>query len=439
MISWARLSAHIRSPLYGNGYALLLSGLASAGLGMVYWLLAARFYPAEFVGLNSAAISAMLLLSGLAQLSLNSALVRFLPRAGRAAGALVGYAYLSSGLAGALIGLIFIAQLERWAPALQAFFVPPGMLFIFVLSVLVWSVFALQDSVLTGLSQTIWVPLENLLVAFAKIVLLLIFARSFQQYGLFAAWMLPVAAAILPVNLFLVRRVLPNHSQLSEAEGEQLGLRQIVPYLANNYLGTIFFLAYSTLLPLLVTSMAGARANAYFYMPWMIATALQLVALNLTTSLMVEATRDRKRLGVYCYQVFLHSIRLLVPLVILILVAAPLVLRIYGLDYAQEGAGLLRLLALSTLPNIIVALYLALIRVQNQVRGVTLVQGALSILLLGMSYLLLPIYGISGVGLAALASQSCVAVALLFTELPAYLQRGRTIYLQERAALRRHR
>ena len=430
VFSWARLRAHIRSPLYGNGYALLLSGLASSGLGMAYWLLAARFYPAEFVGLNSAAISAMLLLSGLAQLSMNSALVRFLPRAGRTAGALVGYAYLSSVVAGALIGLFFVARLAFLTPALQAFFVQPALLLLFVLSVMLWSVFALQDSVLTGLSRAVWVPLENLLVALAKIVLLLSFARSFPQYGLFAAWMIPVVAAILPVNLLLVRRVLPIHRQTGGEEEEQPGLWQIARYLAGNYLGTIFFLAYATLLPLLVTNMAGPRVNAYFYMPWMIATALQLIVLNLTTSLMVEASRDQSKLSIYCYQILLHSTRLLVPLVVLILLAAPLVLRIYGPEYAQAGTGLLRLLALSTLPNLIVALYLTLARMQNRTRGVTFAQGALSILLLGTSYLLLPIYGLNGVGLAALLSQSCVAIALLFTELPSILQQGRARYLK---------
>lgn len=47
----------------------------------MYWVLAARFYSAEMVGLSSAALSAMLLLSGISQLSLNSVLVRFVPQA----------------------------------------------------------------------------------------------------------------------------------------------------------------------------------------------------------------------------------------------------------------------------------------------------------------------------------------------------------------------
>src|SRR4051812_43837128 len=91
--SLQRLLDHARTPLYRNGYALMLSAAATSGLGVVYWMLATRLYPAEVVGLNSAVISAMLLVAGVAQLSLVSVITRFLPRAGRAAGRLVGSAY----------------------------------------------------------------------------------------------------------------------------------------------------------------------------------------------------------------------------------------------------------------------------------------------------------------------------------------------------------
>ena len=83
------LMTHLRMPLYRNAYALLLSGVISSGLGMVYWVLAAQSYSAAVVGLTSAAVSAMMLLSGLAQMSMNSALLRFIPRAGVAAHRLI--------------------------------------------------------------------------------------------------------------------------------------------------------------------------------------------------------------------------------------------------------------------------------------------------------------------------------------------------------------
>ena len=68
-LSVQRLVAHTRTPLYRNGYALILSAAATSGLGVVYWMLATRYYPAEVVGLNSAVISAMLFVAGVAQLS----------------------------------------------------------------------------------------------------------------------------------------------------------------------------------------------------------------------------------------------------------------------------------------------------------------------------------------------------------------------------------
>ena len=64
----------------------MLSAAATSGLGVLYWMLATRHYPAEVVGLNSAMISAMLFVAGVAQLSLVSVITCFLPRAGRAAG-----------------------------------------------------------------------------------------------------------------------------------------------------------------------------------------------------------------------------------------------------------------------------------------------------------------------------------------------------------------
>ena len=74
----------IREPLYANAYALVANQVFSAGLGMLYWVLAARLYPAATYGASFAVISTLLLISGIAQLGLGAGLNRFLHRAGRA-------------------------------------------------------------------------------------------------------------------------------------------------------------------------------------------------------------------------------------------------------------------------------------------------------------------------------------------------------------------
>ena len=69
--------AHLRVPLFRDGYALVANEGLTAALGLVYWLIAAREYAPSVVGTNTAAISAMMFIAGVAQLNLMSALLRF--------------------------------------------------------------------------------------------------------------------------------------------------------------------------------------------------------------------------------------------------------------------------------------------------------------------------------------------------------------------------
>jgi glycosyltransferase involved in cell wall biosynthesis len=77
-LSRSALGAHLRAPLYREGYALPNCGLLSL-FAVVYWLVAARHYTPHNLGLNAAAISAVMFLAGVSQLNLVSALMRLLP------------------------------------------------------------------------------------------------------------------------------------------------------------------------------------------------------------------------------------------------------------------------------------------------------------------------------------------------------------------------
>jgi acetyltransferase-like isoleucine patch superfamily enzyme/O-antigen/teichoic acid export membrane protein len=417
--SWpaTRLMSHLRTPLFRNGYLLTLNGFLTSGLGILYWILAARLYSVDSVGLNSAALSAIILISGMAQLSLNGVMVRFVPLAGRWTTLLVVFSYLASQAAALVFSLVFIHGLGLWSPALGFFAASPVAVVACILAVMVWCIFALQDSVLTGLRQAMWIPIENTAFGAMKIVLLVPFALFFQQYGILASWMIPVALSLAPINILIFRYLIPRHKRDTAAIARPLAVKPIATYVAGNYPGSLFFLASTTLLPIVVTNQAGAGANAHFYLPWQICIALQLVAVNMTTSLTVEAVRDEGKLALYCRRVLVQIARVLVPAVLLCWLAAPSILRVFGKDYAGEGTLLLRLLAVSVLPNAAVTLYIAVARVRNRMRGIAIAQGLLSALVVGLSYAFLPLFGVAGVGWAYLTGQTLVAAALITTQL----------------------
>src|SRR5258707_10604181 len=134
---------HVRLPLFRNGYALLFNGAATSGLGLLYWALAARLYPAAVVGLNSALVAAMLLLAGIAQLSLNNVLVRFIPISGTYTRRLIVCSYLARGLAAIVVGVIFVRGVDFWSPPLGFLNRSAAWQWSFVLAIATWCIFAL--------------------------------------------------------------------------------------------------------------------------------------------------------------------------------------------------------------------------------------------------------------------------------------------------------
>jgi O-antigen/teichoic acid export membrane protein/aminoglycoside phosphotransferase (APT) family kinase protein len=413
----ARLIAHLRTPLYRNGYALVLSSATTSVLGVAYWILAARTYTPAVVGLNAAAISAMMFLAGVSQFNLMSALLRFIPGAGRATGRFVGYAYLISVSVAAVSSLIFLGGLGTWAPRLSFLGSRPVFNVWFTFATMAWCIFVLQDSVLTGLRQAKWVPVENTAFSLAKIALLVGFAKVLPHYGVLASWTIAMALTLLPVNGLILRRLIPKHVAAGHGDAARLVPAQVARYVAGDYLGSLCWLASTTLLPIMVTQQAGATANAYFFLSWQIAITLYAVSPNVGSALIVEAATDPAKLATYSYRVCVQAARIVVPLAAIGILGAPYVLRLFGPTYATEGAALLRLLALSALPHIVNSLYISVARVQRRVRAIVIVLAALCALVLILSHILLQRYGITGVGVAWLVSQTIIAGIVWATQL----------------------
>jgi O-antigen/teichoic acid export membrane protein len=413
------IRGHFAAPLYRNAYFLMASAGFTSVLGFLFWSVAAHRFEADVVGVNSAVISAMILVSGICQLGLNAVIVRYLPQAGAETRRLVLVSYAATGALSALVALAAALTSASWSPTLRVLADDGRWLGTFVVACAAWTIFSLQDSVMVGLRQARWIPVENSAASAAKIVILVLIAGLVPSGGIFVAWTVPVVLALFPVNLLIFRHLIPRH--LTRPATASWDSRKFAALAAGNYAGSLFLLASTALLPILVANESGATTTAYFYVPWMIATAVQLVAFNMATSLTVEVAFDESKLREYCRRVLVQMFRLVIPIVLVLILGAPYVLHAFGPQYASEGAVLLRLLGLATIPNMIIALGLSVARIQHSWRTILGIQGALCALTLGLSVILLRRLGIEGIGLAVLGSQTVVAASLMFGILRAVL------------------
>jgi aminoglycoside phosphotransferase (APT) family kinase protein/O-antigen/teichoic acid export membrane protein len=417
-LSRAGLGAHLRVPLYREGYALVLNSVLVSLFGVVYWLLAAHYYEAHVLGLNSAAISAMMFLAGISQLNLMSALMRFIPVAGRDTTRFVLSSYLLSVCIGGGVALFFLLGLGTWASALGFLTSSPGFVLWFVGATMAWCVFNLQDSVLTGLRAAVFVPLENLVYSIAKIALLVALVEVSPHYGIFASWTAALLASLVPVNLLIYGRLLRRRVQ---GEGRLPGRRQLARFVSADYVGALFWLSATMLMPVIVTAIKGATANAYFSLAWLIALPLLAVSASTGASLVVTGSGDEARLPTYARRVLIQTAAIVIPLALLLALASTSVLSLFGGKYATHSSTTLTLLALSAIPNVVNALYLSVYRVQRRMSRVITLLGFQCGIALVLGIVLLEVMGIVGIGVAWLVAQSVVAATLLLVEPQALL------------------
>lgn len=416
-MTFPRLVRHLRVPLFRSGYALVANTAATSLLGAVYWVAAARLYGADEIGVASALIAAMTLLSSLAALNLNSALNRFLPAAGDRAARLVWSSYAITVPLSAIAAAVFLAGLEWWTPGLRIIRSSPPATLGFVAATMLWTIFVLQDAALAGLRKAGWILTENTVYGVVKILLLVGFAGAATALGLFASWTLPLLALVIPVNLALFRRAIPEHHRATFEAQTGWTSAAVSRFAATDYVATLLWRASVSLLPIVVLEVAGAAANAYFYLAWTIAYTLYLVSRSTGIALVTEGALEPGKLVAYARRVLAQTAGLVIPAVVVIVVGAPWLLRVFGPEYAAEGSTVLRLLVLSAIPHIVVSLYVSIARVEQSLRSIVVLNGAVGVAVVATTLALLPTLGLAGVGWAWLLTQTAAALILLATRL----------------------
>ncbi|MFE4828948.1 lipopolysaccharide biosynthesis protein [Streptomyces sp. NPDC056672] len=394
--------------MFRNAYALMLSTGVSAALGLGFWLVAARYYTEEAVGQGSAAIAAMRLLASITATTMIGAVVRYVPRAGRATGPLVWRAYTISSLVVCVACVVFLLTLDLWGPSYAPLDgVTAGL--VFTASCVAWALLTLQDGVLTGLRKAFWVPVGNAVFSIGKLLLLIVFAGALPVLGVFVSWAAAIALSVLPLGWLVFRRLIPRQAA-ADRDREPPRPADIGRFLAGDSVGALFSLAMINLLPVMVAVRFDAAHNAFFYTAYTVGGTMEFMAINMASSLTAHASHSPDRLAEGVRGALRRMTFLLVPVVLVLVLFAPQVLAPFGDDYARHGTTVLRLLAAAALPRVVVELYIGVLRVQGRTGMLAALQGVMCVLVLGSALFLLGPAGISGAGLAMLLSMTLVAL-----------------------------
>ena len=402
-----------RSPLTRNGYALIASAVSTSGLGVVFWVIAAHVITPTELGIGSVMISSLLTIGYVSQLNLGNLLNRFLPTAGRGQLRLIASTYAAAGTTAVILSTVFVLVADRALPELSGVTsnVWTGLLFVF--GTLVWTIFALQDSVLAGLRRAVWVPIENTIYSTVKIIVLLMLAGAgIMSAGLFAAWTVPLLPIDIVINILILRSLATAHQSSAPAAENPLAWGTVFRFFRWDYVGSLMMIAAMGTAPIMVLTICGLEASASYHLCWTITYSLYLVSRSMGIALLTESVASKEKLGALAAAAIVQT---LVPLSCAagaIALGAPIVMSLFGSQYAAEASTLLSVLAISSIPWGLVTIFVAVARAQGWMAAIVASQAATLVITLGTAALLMPRMGVTGIGVGWLCAHLFVAVAI---------------------------
>jgi O-antigen/teichoic acid export membrane protein len=232
-----RALAALRDPLYHSSYALLGNSVGTTIAGVAFWAIAAHFYSQQTLGRSAALVSALMLLSILAQLNLPNALPRFIPEAGQSTGKFIACCYGVSSFTGLIGGLAFVTVLPSLSSQWHFIRDSPPLAIMFVAAAVVWQVFTLQDIALLSLRRPLVVPVENFVYGIAKLLMLVGVFSLLPSTGIFLSWVASLAVTVPVVNWLIFCRYLRNRDSVSVRGG--LRAREVIRFVSVDYIGSV--------------------------------------------------------------------------------------------------------------------------------------------------------------------------------------------------------
>jgi len=415
---------YLKEPLRKNALFFIMSNVLAAGLGFVFWVIVARNYISSEVGQATAMIAAITLLADLSSLGFQYGLIRFLPQEGSRE-RLINTCLTVSGLCSLVLVAVFILGLPLWSPSLlfaRHDFLLLSSIIIFTMA---FAISEMQKSAFVSLRSGGFFFVQRMVFLVARVAIVLPLVL-FGVLGILTSWWIALCLALV-VGTILLRRLQRGYRPLPTLDKRIVN--DIVCFSLGNYVAYNISSAPVTILPLLVLSLLGAEANAFYFIALTIASFLLFVPSSVSSSLFAEGSTHPERLRTNVIRATKFICLLLIPALIVVFLLGDKILLLFGKEYSRNSLEVLWLISLSSLPAAINSLYITLKQVQKKVRPIILVQTLKAVSIFVACYSLMRWLGLIGAGWGFVVGQGVISLGIGLVVLRQYGMRGVISYI----------
>jgi O-antigen/teichoic acid export membrane protein len=430
-LRWARTYVRVArgDSLVRNSLYMMSATVATAVLGYVFWIVAARVFSTAQVGIASAVISLCSTVALLTSLGPAAMLVERLHtyEQSHAWNSFIVRTCAATAAVTAVLAAVAVSLIAH-ARGYGSYFSAAGAAVLAVSGAAAWTVVQMYCSAFIAARRADGMfAVQGLISVFKVLLLVPLCAAGLGAPGIVVAW---VASAVIgaAVGAFWLLPRIGRCAIAAEPAGRPRKRRarharaarrraEYVSRLVGQHLTSAGGQMTPLLLPILVVARLGAGANAYFYITWMIGSVFFMVSPSISQALFAESVRYDTGLRPTVIKAFRIASLLLIPAMLVMVAGGKLILAIFGPAYVSAGYGLLVLLAISAMPDAVSNVAVSICRATNRLGYSVSINLGILVCTVAGAWLLMPRFGLLGVGIGWLAAQVVGALACI----PAFL------------------
>lgn len=370
----------ITDPLYRNSLFNMASTFILGGLGFVFWIIVARLYKTENVGIATTLISIMTLLSDLTVMGLNAGLNRYLPKSTHK-NELINSSFIIVTFVTLLTSIIFLLGLQVFSPPLL--FLRSNLFYIisFTLFLLFFAWNILIESIFMAFRAASNILMKNSATSILKLLLPFAFI-TFGAYGIFAS-----TASAFALGVFISLGVLILKFKIKPSISLNVSLiKETSVYSFANYMAGFMFAMPSLVLPVIILNTLSARYAAYYYVASMIQNILLIIPSAAAQALLTEGSYNEAEIKKHVKKAIAMILFILTPATAIIVFSGNILLQAFGKTYASEAFEFLQLYSASTIFTSLLLLSNAIMNVKHQIKYLIVSNVITAILTLFLSY-----------------------------------------------------
>lgn len=396
-----------KDPLIKNSMYLTVTYFCNSILGFFFWIVATRYYTPDDIGITSAILSSVFLISTISLIGLPISLIFYLPKYSKNANNIINSCLIVGIIVSIIFSLIFLLGIDIWAPKLKSTLENLEIMIIFIITTIMTTMASLMSGTFTAGKRSSFHMIRENIFGLTKIFLLILFL-GFGSIGIFISWSLGLIISII-IGFFLLFKLWKYVPTFTFDPV----IKNMARFSIGNHIGSICYNLPKLIFPIMIMDLISTESAGYFFIAMTISGLLYAIPTSIVGPFLVESS-NKEKFWDNVNNTIKFSICILVPGLLLFAIFGKFILNIFNPNYADHSFITLIILSVTSIPLSLIIIFNAVRNAQEKILTTIIVNAIICITTIALSIPLMKIWNIEGAAMAYLIANTIMASIIIF-------------------------